>query len=75
MTDIVTASPLTFAKPVYILKNDVVTYNWIGQGLQSGPTLAFSLCLPDFKTKTSVGFPTKKIRGRFLFVRKVKKRA
>ena len=35
-------------------------YSWVGHGLQSGPTLAFSLCLSDFKTKTSFGFLIKK---------------
>ena len=35
-------------------------YSWIGRGLQSGPTLAFSLWLSDFKTRTSFGFLVKK---------------
>ena len=37
-----------------------IWYSWTGHGLQSGPTLAFSLWLSDFKTKTSFGFLTKK---------------
>ena len=40
-------------------------YSWIGHGLKSGPTLAFLLWLTDFKIKNIVGFPIKKIRGRF----------
>ena len=44
-----------------------VTYSWIGHGLQSGPTLAFSLLLSNFKTKTSFESLIKKIRGRFLY--------
>ena len=48
-------------------------YSWIGHGLQSGPTLAFSLWLSDFKTKTSFGFLIKKIRGHFSFFPKVEK--
>ena len=35
-------------------------YNWIGHGLQSGPTLAFLLRMSDFKTKMSFGFLMKK---------------
>ena len=35
-------------------------YSWIGHGLQSEPTLAFSLMLSDFKTKTSFWFLVKK---------------
>ena len=51
-------------------------YSWIGQGLQIGPTLAFSLWLPDFKTKTSFGFLIKKSGVVcFYFVEKSKKRA
>ena len=34
-------------------------YNWIGHGLQSGPTLAFLLWLSDFKTETSFEFLVK----------------
>ena len=37
-----------------------IDYSWIGHGLQSAPTLAFSLWLSDFKTKTSFGFLVKK---------------
>ena len=40
-------------------------YSCVGYGLQSGPTLAFSLWPTDFKTKTSFGFLIKKIRSRF----------
>ena len=50
-----------------------LTYSWIGHGLQSGPTLECSLWLSDFKTKTSFGFLTKKIRGRFFSLQKVEK--
>ena len=46
-------------------------YSWIGHGLQSGPTLAFSLWLSDFKTKTIFGFLIKKTV--FLFFQKVEK--
>ena len=35
-------------------------YSWIGHGLQSELTLAFSLWLSEFKTKTSFGFIIKK---------------
>ena len=45
----------------------LITYSWIDHGLQSGPTLAFSLWLSYFKTKTSFGFLIKKNRGHFLF--------
>ena len=49
------------------------TYSSIGHGLQSGPTLAFSLWLSYFKTKTSFGLLVKKIRGRvFYFFEKSK---
>ena len=52
----------------------IAWYSWIGHGLQSGPTLAFSLWQSDFKTKTSFGFLVKEIRGRFFsFFRKVEK--
>ena len=37
-----------------------LAYSWIGNALQSGHTLAFSLWLSDFKTKTSFGFLIKK---------------
>ena len=37
-------------------------YSWIGHGMQSVPTLSFSLWLSEFKTKTSVGFLIKTIR-------------
>ena len=47
-------------------------YSWIGHRLQSGSTLEFLLWLSNFKTKTSFGFPVKKIRGRF-FLRKIEK--
>ena len=49
-------------------------YSWIGHGLQSGPTLAFSLWLSDIKTKTSFGFLIKNYRGHFFnFSKKLKK--
>ena len=47
-------------------------YSWIGHGLQRRPTLAFSLWLSKFKTKTSFGFLIKQIRGRFYFFEKSK---
>ena len=37
-----------------------ICYSWIPHGLRSGPTLAFSLWLSDFKTKISFGFLIKK---------------
>ena len=49
-----------------------VKYSWIGHGLQSGPTLAFSLWLSEFKPKTSFGFLINKIRGHF-FSKNMKK--
>ena len=56
--------------------NSASSYSWVGDGLQSGPTLVFSMWLSDFKTKTSFGFLIKKIRGRiFLLFQKVEKRA
>ena len=42
-----------------------LVYSWIGHGLQSGPTFAFTLWLSEVKTKTSFGFLFKEIRGRF----------
>ena len=42
-------------------------YSWIGGGLQSGPTLAFSLRLSEFKTKTSFEFLIKKNQGSLFF--------
>ena len=47
-------------------------YSWIGQGLQGGPTLTFSLWLSDFKTKTSFGYLIKN-SGVVLFLLKVEK--
>ena len=56
------------------LKQTDFFYSWIGHGLQSGPTLAFSLWLSVFKTKTSFGFLIKHIGGRiFWFFGKVEK--
>ena len=47
--------------------------SWIGHGLQSGPTLAFSLWLSEFKTNTNFGFLIKKNQGSFfVFFRKIK---
>ena len=43
-------------------------YSWVDHGLQSGPMLAFSLELSDFKIKTSFEFPIKEIRSLFLFL-------
>ena len=43
-------------------------YSWIGDRLQSGPTLTFSLWLSDFKTKTSLGIPIKKPGVVYFFI-------
>ena len=48
-------------------------YSWIDHELKSGPTLAFSLWLSDFKTKTSFRFSIKKTGVVFLFFQKVEK--
>ena len=47
-------------------------YSWIGHGLQSGPTLTFSLWLSEFKTKTIFGFLIKKSGDVFNFFVKSK---
>ena len=53
------------SSPNYSFSLNTTGY-WIDHGLlQSGPTLAFSLWLSNFKTKTRFGFLIKKIRGRF----------
>ena len=54
----------------YILNKTTAGF---GHGLQGGPTLAFSLRLSDFKTKTSFGFLIKESEVVFLFFRKVEK--
>lgn len=43
-------------------------YSWIGHGLQSGLTLAFSPWLSDFKTKTSFGFLSPNCTGHVFWI-------
>ena len=67
-------APFVTKEQIYLRDYFYLRYSWIGHGLQSGPTLAFSLWLSDFKTKTSFGFLIKKNQGLFFcFLEKAKK--